>query len=212
MILAKFFYWLFKSHIKKLQFNEQSKKPGFEKLSFIFRDSEGKDYYKYANDFEIPILRKGELERVLLEIESGLSASELGRILKAMKDALSETKGDRFVPNIAKIGFLIEEMENRKEMLVHPELLFEVAAILYIREDEDPAIVDRQILSEKIVQLKKDSVDGLYDFFYSRGLSTYIPYLEKSEEEFTEYYELSRKKLEVMNKFLSTSEHGSLTI
>lgn len=211
MILAKFFYWLFKSQIKKLQFNEQSKKPGFEKLSFIFRDSDGKDYFKYTNDFEIPILRKGELERALLEIESGLSASELGRILKAMKDALSETKGDRFVPNIAKIGFLIEEMENRKEMLVHPELLFEVAAILYIREDEDPAIVDRQILSEKIVQLKKDSRDGLYDFFYSRGLSTYIPFLEKSEEEFMEYYELSRKKLEVMSKFLSISEQELLT-
>jgi hypothetical protein len=213
MILARFFYWLFKSQIKKIQFSEQSKKIGFEKLAFVFTDSNGKDYYRYTNDLEIPILRKGELERVLLEVESGLSGNELGRIIDAIDAAINEKdKKGMMSPNIGKIGFLIQEIRNRKEILIHPELLFEAVAILYIREDEDPAIVDREILKEKIEQLKKDSVEGLYDFFYTSGLSTYIPFLEKSPEEWMEYYEAGKAKLEGMKKFLSTSEQESLTI
>jgi hypothetical protein len=213
MILARFFYWLFKDQIKKIQFTEQSKKIGFEKLAFVFRDSNGKDYYRYTNDLEIPILRKGELERVLLEVESGLSGNELERIINAIDDAINEKdKKGHMSPNIGKIGFLIQEIKNRKEMLIHPDLLFEAVAILYIREDEDPAVVDREILKEKIVQLKKDSVDGLYDFFYSSGLNTYMPFLEKSPEEWTEYYEEGKAKLEAMQKFLSTSEQELSTI
>jgi hypothetical protein len=200
MIIARFFYWLFKSQIKKIQFSEQSKKVGFEKLAFVFTDSNGKDYYRYTNDLEI------------LEIESGLSGNELERIINAIDAAINEKdKKGMMSPNIGKIGFLIQEIKNRKEILIHPELLFEAVAILYIREDEDPAIVDREILKEKIEQLKKDSVEGLYDFFYTSGLSTYIPFLEKSPEEWMGYYEEGKAKLEGMKKFLSTLEQESLT-
>lgn len=209
--MIRLFYWLFKSQILKLQYHEQSKKAGFEKLTFTFLDSNGKRYYRYTNDLDIPILRKGELERVLMEIESGLSGSELSNILEAMGNAINERKGDKMTPNISKIGFLIEEIKNRKEMLLHPDLLFEAVAILYIREDEDPAIVDTEILREKVKQLKLNSREGLYDFFYTSGLGAYIPFLGKSEEEWMEYYEQGRVKLEAMKTYLSTSVQESST-
>lgn|SRR3990167_7086294 len=209
--MIRLIYFLFKSQILKLQYGEQSKKKGFEKLTQVFIDSKGKRYYRYPNDMDIPILRKGALEKCLMEIESGLSGNELERILTAMSDALNERKGDRMIPNIAKVGFLVEEIRNRKNLLLHPDLLFEAVSILYIREDEDPAKVDGEVMNQKLVQLKEDSREGLYDFFYTSGLSAYIPFLGKSEDEWMEYYQEGIVKMEAMKKFLSTSEQESLT-
>jgi hypothetical protein len=204
MILARFFYWIFKAQIDKLIFVNQSKKKGFEKLRFEFTDSKGMKYYRFQDDMDIPILRKGELERVLIEIKAGISKDELELIIKAMYKAINNEEGGRVIPNIALIGHLIEELNNRRELLIHPELLFESVAILYIREDEDPAIVDKEILRNKIEQLKKDSVEGLYDFFYTKGLSEYMPYLPKSEEELMAIYQIGEAKVKGMKTHLSS--------
>lgn len=208
--MIRLFYFLFKSQILKLQYNEQSKKKGFEKLTQVFIDSKGKRYYRYPNDMDIPILRKGELERVLREVQYGLSRDELSDILDAMTKALSDQRGDKIVPNFAKVGFLVEEIKNRKEMLIHPDLLFEAVAMLYIREDEDPAIVDKEIVRQKMIQLKEDSKEGLYDFFYTSGLHAYIPFLQKSEEDWMELWEEGKVRMETMKRFL-TSGQESLT-
>jgi hypothetical protein len=192
--IGKYFYKYFKDVVLDIQYKEQSKKVGFEKLKKMFQDSNGKIYYRYLNDLDLPITRKGELERVIKEVEMGLSSSELDMLLTAMEEAING--GNK--PNIAQIGHLIIEIRNRKKMLIHPELLFEAVALMYIREDEDPAEVDKEITKAKISQFKKDSKEGLRDFFYTSGLTTYIPFLEKSEEEWMEYWEIGVAKMKAL--------------
>ncbi len=182
--IGKFLYRHFKDSILQVQFNEQSKKKGFEKMKKMFVDSNGKAYYRYIDDLEIPIMRKGQLEKVLKEIQMGISVDESNKIDEFILDEINKPKVDRAV-----IGHLILERKNREKLLIHPELLFEAVAIMYIREDEEPTLVDKEITRQKIEQLKKDSVGGLYDFFYSSGINTYLPFLEKSEEEWQEYWE-----------------------
>lgn len=210
--MIRLFYFLFKSQILKLQYSEQSKKKGFEKLTQVFIDSKGKRYYRYPNDMDIPILRKGALEKCLMEIESGLSSRELAMILDAMKKALNFRKGDRMIPDLSKVGFLIEEINNRKDMLIHPELLFKAVSILYIREDENPAKVDEEITRQKESQLREDSKEGLYDFFYTSGLSAYIPFLEKSEDEWMESFREGTVKVEALKKHLTSISEPELSI
>lgn len=200
--MYKLIYWLFKKQLLKIYYQEQSKKKGFENMKSSFVDSNGLKYYTPINDFDIPILRTKAIETCVLSIMRGLSESELSKFLYAMKKALGEGKK----PDLAIIGFLIIEMEKREKMLLHPDLMFDLVSYRYIREDEDPAIIDNEIHEEKIAQFKKDSKEGLYDFFYGAGLSLYIPYLTKLEREWSEYWQQATVKIQAMNKLLSIIE------
>lgn len=198
-MLGKLFYKLFKRQFLKHYFLEQSKKKGFERMKKAFVDSNARIYWTHENDFDTPVERVREVEKCVRKILAGLSADEQKNIREAMKKAL----GDGKKPNIAMIGHLIIEMERREEMLLHPDLMFDLVAYKYIREDEDPAVIDKDIHRQKIEQFKKDSVEGLYDFFYTAGLSAYIPYLTKLESEWSEYWRESEIKVRVMNEHLT---------
>ena len=173
--MKRYLFNLFKTDFLKMVFDEQSKPVNFDLLEAKFVDSNGKKYFKYKDDFDIPILRKGKLEQLLQELRSGISGDELGMFLDAMDKSLNKGQAD-----VAKIGFIITEMRDRKELLLHPDILFEMVTVLYIREDENPALIDEEIHVEKYNQFKKDSQGGLYDFFYGAGLKRYIPYLKKN--------------------------------
>ncbi len=189
---------LFKSDFLKFAFDEQSKPVDFNNLETIFLDSNGKKYFRYKDDFDIPILRKGKLEQLIKELGYGISKDELTMFLDAMEKALDKGQAD-----VAKIGFIITEMRDRKDILIHPDILFEMVTTLYIREDENPAVIDEEIHAEKYEQLKKDSQGGLYDFFYTAGLTTYIPYLTKLKDDWNLYLEKARAELETQRSFIS---------
>jgi hypothetical protein len=183
----------------KYYFLEQSKKSGFEKMIKVFVDSSGKDYYTTQNDFDTPLERIRGVERCVRQISAGLSGEEDDKIIQAMERAL----GDGKKPNMAMIGHLIIEKKRRKEMLLHPDAMFDLLAYKYVRADEDPSVIDKTIHAQKIEQFRKDSRDGLYDFFYKMGLSAYIPYLTKLESDWNEYYRESEAKIKAMNIHLS---------
>lgn len=198
-MIGKLLYKLFKSFFLKYYFLDQCKKTGFEKMIKVFVDSNGKAHYTTQNDFDTPLERVRGIEKCVREVSAGLSMDEYKKIREAMKKALGEGKK----PNIPMIGHLITEMDRREEMLLHPDAMFDLLAYKYVREDEDPAIVDKTIHSQKIEQFKKDSKDGLYDFFYKMGLSAYIPYLTKSESEWNGYYRESEAKIKALNIHLN---------
>jgi hypothetical protein len=195
-ILSKLLYKLFKRQFLKYYFLEQSSKKGFEKMVKRFVDSEGRIYYSPENDFDTPLERIKAIEICVRQLSAGLSDSEMKKIREAMKKALNEGRK----PDLARIGHLVIEMEKREEMVLHPEVMFDLVANKYIREDEDPFIIDKKIHQEKIEQFKKDSVDGLYDFFYRASLAQYIPYLTKLESEWSEYWKESEVKVKALNK------------
>jgi hypothetical protein len=173
---------------------EQSSKKGFEKMVKRFVDSEGRIYYSPENDFDTPLERTKGIERCVQQLMSGLSDNEQEKIDEAMEKALGEGKK----PNIAMVGHLIIERKKRKDMVLHPDIMFDLVALKYIREDEDPALIDKVIHEEKIEQFKKDSKDGLYDFFYGAGLSQYISYLTKLQSEWDEYWKESEVRVKAL--------------
>jgi hypothetical protein len=203
-MIGKLLYKIFKRQFLKYYFLGQSNKKGFEKMVKRFVDSNGKIYYSPENDFDTPVERIKAIEICVRQLSAGLSDNEMKKIREAMKKALNEGKK----PDLARIGHLVIEMENREEMVLHPDIMFDLVANKYIREDEDPFIVDKKIHQEKIEQFKKDSVDGLYDFFYRASLAQYIPYLIKSEREWNEFYQESEAKVEAMNKQLNDYIYG----
>ena len=208
------FRW-FKPQFIKLAFETQSKKQWLKDTEFAFIDSEGRKYYRFINDMDIPIIRKGNLERLLIEANSKLSRSELNMFLDAMSktinDVIDTSNQKKKVEGIAKIMHLIEEMKRREEMIIHPELMFEIVSALYIREDEDPATWDEDIHTKKVSQFKKDSKAGLYDFFHQSGLATYLPSLPQLKENLPKYMEETLAMMEKHYQYLiSILEEDSL--
>ncbi len=167
----------------------------------VFVDSNGKPYYSVENDFDMPLDRIRAIEICVLGIMAGLDNKEMVLIRESMEKAING--GNK--PNIAHIGHLLIEWKRREEMLLHPDLMFDLVAYKYVREDEDPAVIDKEIHKQKIDQFKKDSKEGLYDFFYRAGLSQYMPYLTKLESEWEEYFRASEIKIRVMNEHLKAS-------
>jgi hypothetical protein len=198
-MLGKLTYKLFKPFFLKHYYLDQSNKSGFEKMKKVFVDSNSREYYLPENDFDTHLERIRGIERCVREISAGLSNDEQKKIREAMKKAL----GDGKKPNMAMIGHLIIEMDKREEMLLHPDVMFDLMAYRYVRSDEDPAVIDNKIHKEKIEQFRKDSMGGLYDFFYRMGLSAYMPYLTKLESEWSEYYRQSEIKITALNKQLN---------
>lgn len=194
----------FKGKALEFAFNQQSKPKGFSDTKQVFIDSNGKRYYQYLDDMNIPIKRLQELDRVRMEMDSKLSNKELKTFLNVMSEelnnAVNTTKNK--VTNIAKIGFLIEEMKSRDTILFHADLQFELAAIVLIREDENPAEFDLDIHRQKVEQFKKDSEGGLRDFFYNAGLKQYLPFLELSTEDYNQYLVESKAKIAAQTKML----------
>lgn len=183
---------------KKLFKRNSERKTGFENMKEVFTDSAGRRYYTPDNDFDLPHARTREIELAIMRISAGLSGSELKLILTAMKKALNGGKK----PDTAMIGHLIIEMERREDMVLHPDLLLDLVAYKYIREDEPVTIISKSIHQEKVEQFKKDSREGLRDFFLGAGLSEYVPYLTKLEGEWDEYWKDSEIKIAALNQHL----------
>lgn len=208
--MLKLLYKWFPESFHKLVFESQRKPINFDKLKFTFVDSEGRRYFQYMSDFDLSIKRKGALEMKVKELTMGLDRDELTGIVDAMDAALKAKDGrGNMTPNIARIGYFIEEIRNRKENLWHPGILMEMAALMNIREDEDPAIIDEDIQSQKVAQFEKDSETGLYDFFLTAGLTAYFPFLKQSGGDWEKIFKEQKATLEgyrAMMKSFSTEE------
>lgn len=197
-MIGRLIYIALKPFFLKHYFNDQSKKSGFENMQKVFIDSNGKQYYSVVNDFDMPNERTKAIEKGVMRLKAGLSGEEDKKIKEAMRTALNNGKK----PDIAMIGFCLTEMDKREELLLHPDVMMDIIANRYIREDEDPFIIDLEIHKEKVKQFWLDGKGGLYDFFYKAGLSRYIPYLEKLESDWDEYMLNSTIKIQALENVL----------
>lgn len=194
-MLGRLLYRIFRRRILKYYYSEQSKVKGFDKMEKSFVDSKGRQYYRCVRDLDMPIKRFKECQQLIRLISSGISEGNMRLITQAMRKAINSGRK----PDVVEIGFLINEIDKTIGVFVDPDMLFECAAIMYIREDEHPCEIDPEIQKQKVEQLKLDSQGGLYDFFISAGLSDYIPFVGNTEKEFSEFLKESEIKLKVMN-------------
>ena len=76
-----------------------------------------------------------------------------------------------------------------------------MAAVMFIREDENPFEFDRKIHNEKVETFVNDVSEriGLYDFFVQAKLNAYIPYLEQLTQDFKGLYQYLKTKIEAEN-------------
>jgi|GEM_PF-6889656 len=123
---------------------------------------------------QMPIERMKEIQTCIREIGNKVSDADLSVFLDNQNKILfGNEPADKKLELLAKhISILKERTEFS---IAAPDLLMNLACVLYIREDEDPYVVSKDIHEQKVGQLTKDSRGVLADFFYRVGLSAYLP-------------------------------------
>lgn len=213
-MILKAIYKLFRKQFQKIAASEQMKPIGFDKMEKAFIDSNEFQYYKVSNSMDLPIERKGKLNTYLMWMNMGLGNFivekkdgkqvqylELDLILDAIEEALN--KGIKSKGQAALIGTLINEIRERKNLVIHTELLYNLLAVQWIRQDEKPDTFDEEIHIQKINQFKYEvSQSNSYFFFATTLLNELLPFLKITEQEWNEYWELSIAKQTALREFL----------
>lgn len=181
------------------------------KLELCFTDSNGLRYYKFPEAMSLPVERFGKLQEFMMWMSAGLTSNELDLLLDEADKAL--TSGLTQGKNASKIGFVLNQIRDRKTMVIHTELLYNFLAVQVIREDEGVEYFNNAIHLEKIEQFKAENKDGkTYDFFLRIGLKKLNDLFSMSEAEWNQFWgeSLAAQKLLIESiKIISKSESES---
>ncbi|HWB62976.1 MAG TPA: hypothetical protein VG603_05640 [Chitinophagales bacterium] len=169
-----------------------------EYLEFAFVDSKGKKYYRFNDLKNMPLALLEQLTILQLEIESRIKGPDLDEWIAHCKAIVSS--GSRTA--VADVGHMLGALEERRTVLLDPVLMLEVAALLYIREDEDPTVYNKDLHREKFIQLNEDQKNTLYDFFVSAGLSRYFPSAGFTPQNWQKFLESQMGQIEAFTVLL----------
>jgi len=199
------FYRLFKSKLNRLAWIDQNKPNPFAGLEFAF-NLNGVDYCTYRSVFDMPMVRMGKVQVLLAQLASCISSDELDRFVAAMKGELDKATQGTAVKNLARIGWLIEEMNNRKTLLVHTDIMLQICAASVMAKGIDPAVWNEDTEKHKYELFKSAySTEGLAGFFQQAGLTQFLPRLNDIEKDLTRYLAESdnylKAQAEVMKSF-----------
>lgn len=170
-----------------------------EHMQFAFVDTGGRKYY-YFNDLKklpLPLLEK--LTQLQEQLRCNLPGEDLDRWIEAVEKVLNNNG------KMTDMGYWLGVMKTRREILLDPTILTEIAALLYIREDENPMVYNRELHKEKFEMIWELSKEGnaLYDFFHKAGLSSYIPSQSITAENWQQFLVDFKGKVEAFNSAIS---------
>jgi len=173
--------------------------PFRHQLEFLFK--EGKhSYYKFQDDKQLPVIRMIEID-ALMELRSmGISGAELDKIVESMEGAI--TKGIQNPKSWSEISFLIHCIKERRSMILHRDIMLNMAAMLIVRDDEDVTIVDKVIHNEKLEVFEKKAEGGeaAYDFFTSAALKRLLLLESISKDEFNQLWAHNQQEIRKLKR------------
>ena len=182
----------FRDAINKVAYEHQSKTYK-DNLKYAFRDSLGRSYFYFPKMEDIPLPLFEKLNELQEQMRCKIPSKDLDIWIKKVKEVLNGNSKTK----VTDFGYWLGVLEERRNILFEPMILTEIAALLYIREDENPCIYNEELHKEKFQMLWQDSREGafLYDFFHNAGLSGYIPSESVTRENWIQFLEQASEKM-----------------
>jgi hypothetical protein len=166
---------------------------------------EGHTYYRFPKELNLPLERFSMSMSLMERISSGLSGSEMERILSGMEKALSA--GLSNPKNAAVVAGYIHVIRERQDTVIHRDLLLNLAATWVVRDDEDPGVIDPTIHQKKLELFEAMCKEASHDFFTRLDIAPLMPLLTMSPQDFQilwEYNVEEQRKLTQALKHLNT--------
>jgi|AntAceMinimDraft_13_1070369.scaffolds.fasta_scaffold35055_2 hypothetical protein len=170
-------------YIKEILF--PAKKPTTLGLKFAFTCG-GKNFYHFEDELHYPVERALSATDIYAELEAKMSREYLIALFDELEGYL----------NSGKLTSAVQTLLFAKDRLTHVThlgLMYKLASVLYIGEDEDP---NRYSLSEgeaKIAFWKKHK--GVKDFFLSLPIGELLPSFASSEMNLESYTQAQMESL-----------------
>ena len=133
-----------------------------DNLVLAFQDLDGNGYYKFPKGIEMPLSRLAKVQEYLMWMSRGVSKEEYHRALDIAEQAMNN--GIKDVKGMAKIGFVLAELKERSNMVIHDELFYNVIAAQLVRQDESVTEFNNEIHMQKVAAFKE--LDRLNDTFF----------------------------------------------
>jgi hypothetical protein len=148
-----------------------NKKPQYNMVE-VFRHK-GHVYSRMAKEVNLPLERFAMNMALLERLSSGVSGTEMDKILTEIEKCLSA--GLSNPRNAAAVAAYVHVIRERQDTVIHRDILLNIAACNIIRDDEDPAKVDPEIHRQKCDLFDALSKEGAHDFFYKLGIEPLMP-------------------------------------
>jgi hypothetical protein len=190
---------LFKRLGERLRSTFTRSKPTTYNLVEVFKHG-GHRYYRFPKEMNMPLERFAMSMSLLERLSSGLSGSEMDRILTEMEKALSA--GLSNPKTAALMGAYIHVIRERQNTVIHRDILLNIAATWIIRGDENPAAINPDIHQQKLTLFEELSKGGAHDFFYSLGIEPLMPLFNISAEEFQTLWEYNTAEVRKLHEAL----------
>lgn len=195
----------FRKKVNSLIYENQIGKEYKPQLTYVFSDLGGYKYYKFNNELELPLTRKGKLDMMMTELDAALSHKELSMICdgieKSLQNIVNDVKQRVRVDELSKIGFFVREIRDRKQSILHPEIFINILSCVYIREDENPAAWDDRIFQEKVKAIKEEmESEPLRPFFQSQPWKEYMPFINISPDKLKDFMQEQQSRITALKK------------
>lgn len=156
-------------------------------LDFAFIGIDGKKYYHFNNHNLLPLERFAVKKTLLAWMALSLDVIEFDQLIEAGKLSLNE--GLKTGKSAARIGFILTQLEERRKMVVHTDLIYQFMAVHYVREDEQAESYSDLIQMEKVEQFKKEvEVKGSGFFLDKKELRNLYDMTDWSPSEWAAYW------------------------
>lgn len=153
--------WIEKTTLRRIN-KKMGVKVTKDNLVLAFNDDEGNGYYKFPSNLEMPLSRLAKVQEYLMWLSRGVSKEEYLKAINAAKHGLEG--GIKDGKGLAKIGFVLQELENRCEMVIHDELFYNIIACQLVRQDESPTEFNNEIQMQKVESFR--DLDKKNDTFF----------------------------------------------
>lgn len=188
--------------LNEIAFQSLKPKPkSFSDLQYEFIDSEGRKYYKYHDIFNCSLERKEQLTIKLTELNARASVEDLDQMFLLIKKSIDDGfKGSDYAGCVSRIAHVCEEWKiRREEIQIYSPAFIDVAALYYVRDDEQPDGFDVEIHNQKVLQFKKD-YEGIKEFFFTQKLNQLLGLQEITPQELKQLYLVANQQLEQIQK------------
>lgn len=195
----RFLWRLFRKPFTKFYISEANTPVELKELEYAFTDSDGRKYYRFPANLSMPVSRFNELQKFMIWMARKLDGNELDVMVDALEKTLEQglmnvdKKTGRI--NAAKIGAIIHEIRSRDQRALNTELIYNILAVQYVREDERPNVYSPSIQLQKVEQFKIDAANEHRFFFLMPELKKLFNLLTITDDEWIELcrtYEFQR--------------------
>jgi len=195
MFLAKFF--------------KSKNQTPFNNVKPFYKDSKGLYWYEYNDAMGMAPMRYVKLQKFLSIWNMNLTDTQLDELLElantTIEDGLVKKSNGKHI-NMLKIAGILNEIKSRREYIRPFELLADLLAINFLREDEDYYMFDNKIHIEKkeyILEHAKKKEVFFLDMKFYRDVTKSSLDSSESLQIYLEHSELQPKIHETALKFLA---------